>query len=744
MTMLRRMTGLLCAIVWIGSAWSVRAQESGELTARAREQLEQELRSARPTPDAYSSILDRMEKAALLNVAAQYFLDRLAQIPEDSLAHFALGDTQRRLAATAGQPGLYEEAERHLSSALSALPGDRSVRLRLAEVRVSLGDHDGAVEALLPLIEPAAEDTPADLDALRLAVRARTAQRDFDGAAELLREIVIAKPSDVDSRLQFAEALRRQGRYDEAAAHLGAALRYRNRSPEVYYALGKVYAHSNDPDKAIEMYRRARRYDPDNVPARYELGDIFLENDNGRYAILAVRSALALDGRYSAVIGPLRDATTQEAADILARALADVPENAPLQSFVARLYRKLGNRDAARAHLEAAKRLNPDDPKTRAALAELLLEEAPQAASEELRAAASAPAAELDLSVLVPLAELYKREGDLEAYAETTEKVLAVAPGRPEQEAELGDALLRLADVARDRRDMDAWRARLRAAANAYSRASALAPENAQWKFRLATVYDELGQLKALRLYQEAAALAPDNAMVHYRWGVFLLNYRMGAEGIARMYDPADAIGHLQRALALDPDMGGAHYALGVALKRQGDAEAAVREFERADALGFMAAEGMLHLGQHYAESEQYGKAVEMLRRAAREMPDDVEVLKDFGFLALKHGVAPADKEAMAALAKAVELAPDDAEAQMNYGYALHSAGRSAEAVPHLERAAALDATSELVQYNLALALEGSGEAQRALAAWRRLLTLSEAGAYADVARERIRYLGGE
>jgi tetratricopeptide (TPR) repeat protein len=726
---------LLVTLTLVSAA--VRAAESGP------ERVRNEFSGAPATSERIRNGLDRIEKSGFLNDAVVFFAARVETNPNDPLVRFGYGEALRRVAAKTNRTSDFEKAYEHLDAAMQARPDDRNIRLSAARTAWALYDAELALEALKPLLDSRyAEDDVFDADALRLAATVYLKQRDDAHAEPLLRDLLEHDEADVDTRLKLAELLRLRGDFAGAAEQLGVALRYRNRSPEIYYALGKLYAHQNEAERAVEIYRRARRYDPDNAQARYELANIFLDNDNGRYAVLAVRSALALDKRFESVVEPLKDASTVQAAEILASAVEKTPDNAPLQAFIGKLYLKLGDRERAIKHYELAKRFDPNDLAVRAALANLKMDDTLEAAAELKNIAASVdPGTPLDLSVLVPLAEVYRREQNLEGYAETTQRILEATPADPDREAALGDTLLELAKQAKKNGDAETWKTRLREAAAAYGRAVSLSPQNGEWKYRLATIYDDLGQMKALRLYQEASELDPNNARLFYRWGVFLLNFTMGTTGMIHLYDPEDALKHLERAVQLDPNIGGAHYALAIAYKRKAEHERAVVEFERADALGFSAPEGLLYLGNAYANSGQNERALRVFERVVDLIPDDVEALKDFGFLGLKHGTGATREKALRAVEKAVALLPDDAETLMNYGFALHEQKRSKEAIPYLEKAATLEPESPLIVYNLALALDASGERERALETWKRLVEFDPDGEFADVARERIEYL---
>jgi tetratricopeptide (TPR) repeat protein len=83
-------------------------------------------------------------------------------------------------------------------------------------------------------------------------------------------------------------------------------------------------------------------------------------------------------------------------------------------------------------------------------------------------------------------------------------------------------------------------------------------------------------------------------------------------------------------------------------------------------------------------------------------------------------------REALAALEKAVRLAPEDAEARYQLGVWLYRARRYPDAVPQLERAVARRPRDQRAHDYLALSLEALGEAERAEQAYRRALEASD------------------
>jgi tetratricopeptide (TPR) repeat protein len=116
---------------------------------------------------------------------------------------------------------------------------------------------------------------------------------------------------------------------------------------------------------------------------------------------------------------------------------------------------------------------------------------------------------------------------------------------------------------------------------------------------------------------------------------------------------------------------GARHMQAGVEAHRQGHLDAAITEFRKATETDPNLPQAFLDLGEVYVETHDYGHAIEPLKHA-------------------------------------LEMQPDLEEAHLQLGYALLAQGFAAEAVPHLERAHAVEA--------LGVAQTEAGEYQDAIA----------------------------
>ncbi len=160
-------------------------------------------------------------------------------------------------------------------------------------------------------------------------------------------------------------------------------------------------------------------------------------------------------------------------------------------------------------------------------------------------------------------------------------------------------------------------------------------------------------------------------------------------QGLVQSGNLDAGVAYLERAVALDDGSAAAHAALGHALLRGNRFVGAVRHLRRAFALGERSTAVRIYLGSALWESAELLEA----ERVYRETLD------------------AGGREASLALAP--------------LGALLVFQGRYAEAVPLLRRAAADDADAVNLHYDLARALEGSGETAAAVQAYRRVAELA-------------------
>ncbi|MDP6475346.1 MAG: tetratricopeptide repeat protein [Alphaproteobacteria bacterium] len=228
--------------------------------------------------------------------------------------------------------------------------------------------------------------------------------------------------------------------------------------------------------------------------------------------------------------------------------------------------------------------------------------------------------------------------------------------------------------------------------------------------------------------------------------------------GVARMQsgDSEEAIGLLQRAVAVHPENSQAHYNLGLALRAEGEEQKALAAFRRAIAVApqnfeaHNAIAGILlsapdqidtaHVHIRHAlkynskhapslnnlalilkARGQLEEAIGEARAAISLAPRHAAANSTLGSLLLESG---ATEEAEKILRDAVALAPRDSSAHTNLGAALNFIGARAEAEAEFERALELDPENTDSLNDLALIRANQGRQEEAAALLQRALIL--------------------
>lgn len=144
---------------------------------------------------------------ALPESGVRAFIDRLIPTP---------GEKLRRTARALVIQGDFDEAERHLRSALELEPDNRAVRLDLVELLLAKNSHAEA-DALFAPIPERERDERADRLYAVLALWKRSQQLPSMGALEAR---LAAAPDDIEARLALGERLIAESRFEPALAAL--------------------------------------------------------------------------------------------------------------------------------------------------------------------------------------------------------------------------------------------------------------------------------------------------------------------------------------------------------------------------------------------------------------------------------------------------------------------------------------------------------------------------------------------
>jgi tetratricopeptide (TPR) repeat protein len=174
---------------------------------------------------------------------------------------------------------------------------------------------------------------------------------------------------------QLAGVLARRGRYDEAFAHYGAALRADPGDAFAYTSYGATLAERGRLEEALAAHRHALAINPDLMEAHANLGNALHQAGRGEEAMHEYEVALRL--RPSAEVYNnigvilLKANRPADAATSFRRALALREDLALLHENLGRALAAGGDRAGARLEYERALQLDAGLPGARAGLAAL-------------------------------------------------------------------------------------------------------------------------------------------------------------------------------------------------------------------------------------------------------------------------------------------------------------------------------------------------------------------------------------
>src|SRR5258708_14285863 len=216
-----------------------------------------------------------------------------------------------------------------------------------------------------------------------------------------------------------------------------------------------------------------------------------------------------------------------------------------------------------------------------------------------------------------------------------------------------------------------------------FSKASTLNPKYVEAWVNLGITHLQLNAPRpALTAFQHAAKLAPNSAEV--------LGYLGTAQLRLGQFD--DALVHLKRAVALDPNFAEAHYNIGVAHERRGEARAAEAAWRRSIEANPFYLKPWNNLGVLLQNQRRNAEARACFERALSQAGPDARdtaelwnnfanVLDDLGEI----------EGSLQAYERAVNLAPQDARLQVNFGSGLMGIGHVQTALSHFAKGRELD-----------------------------------------------------
>ena len=263
-----------------------------------------------------------------------------------------------------------KEALPYLQRAQQLMPGDKQPALLIARAYLSEKNYGAAMDAFQRVTRAASSDPDAwfglGVSARGLAdqMMRKSLQQNaptptnvkplLQTSLAALSRAVALQPGSSRAHLLLAEALRDQGKTDEAIPEYQEAIRLDPRSPGPYLGLAATYWKSGDYDEALPALSRVLELTPNDAETHAILADILLKRNDPNAARQHAERALRENpnlpaARFTLAKLELTAGHTQQALDLIQPALPADMDGA-YHFFAYRVLRNLGRtREAEQA-----------------------------------------------------------------------------------------------------------------------------------------------------------------------------------------------------------------------------------------------------------------------------------------------------------------------------------------------------------------------------------------------------------
>jgi tetratricopeptide (TPR) repeat protein len=563
--------------------------------------------------------------------------------PRDPRGFYALGLTYQGLK----KPDVAIGALRH---AVELDPRDAALRFNLGILLASAGQADASMKEL----EAAERINPSDL-ATHQELASLFEKAGDKEHARIEKAKVNALKSSGDREVAIAKFYAEASEYLSAGNAKAAAESYRKalrlnpRDAKLRYNLSLALDRMGDFDSERKELERTVQLDPSLAVAQDQLGLLALRKGELATAERLFKQALVIDPTFSEAqsnLGVLysQQGRNKEAAELFQRAIENDPKYSKARVNFGLLMAQQGAFAEAEQQFRAAIAVDANYPDAYAALGMLQAKtgQGAEAVSSFQKAVALNPAsAQAHLNLGIALVDQFDRAAGFKEFSE----VARVDPNLAAAHYNLGRFFFETGEYENADKELQTT--------------IRLQPNYAGALYFLALAAKQENQVeRSTVLLQKVVALQPDNADAQY-----LLGQNMEHSGDGRA-----AIQHWKAAVQADPNHSQALYNLARSLNKIHDPEAQ-RYQERFDALqkSQQIADRVSELGNfalEAANAQNWPQAVEQMNEAIQlcgNCPQSAHLHKNLGLFYGRTGnISEATKE----LHTALELAPNDADAQ--------------------------------------------------------------------------------
>jgi tetratricopeptide (TPR) repeat protein len=242
-------------------------------------------------------------------------------------------------------------AEETLRSAAQANPGDRPVRLELAQLLA----QSGRPEQARPVLEQLVTETPNDVPAQEALFRVLAALKELPAARTTAQNIRRVRPDLPIGAYLVGSVDEAEKKFDAAAIAYEQALQIQPDAGEPLAAVVRVELSRNQPTRALARLDKAIELDPKNVIARNLKGEVLTGLKQFEPALGMFNQAIALAptwwvpyrGSALAQLASQQPNSVAAAIDALERGVKGTNGAATLTTDLAALYERQSRPDDA-------------------------------------------------------------------------------------------------------------------------------------------------------------------------------------------------------------------------------------------------------------------------------------------------------------------------------------------------------------------------------------------------------------
>jgi tetratricopeptide (TPR) repeat protein len=516
--------------------------------------------------------------------------------------------------------GQFDKAATELDKLDKAFPGLPQVKYRIAQTDLQQNKLPQAAAAL----DEAIARNPQFVEAIILRAQLNLRTGHASEAITALEGLLKKQPALKPAQLLLADAYRAENRFDDAAAIFEQQIKSAPQAPEGYFFLGVVQLQQKKLADARQSFQKVLKLSPNNLPAIDQLVSLDLQEKKFAEATQMVQDQIKkhpdtatpylLEGRIL-----VAQEKWSEAEAVLKKALQLDPTSGPGYEMLVHSYLATNKLPQAAQELETVLSKSPKNQSALMTLATIREQQKDYAKARD----AYEKILEFNpkfVPALNNLSYLYaERFNQPDKALELAQKARTLDPGNPSVADTLGWASYKRGDYQQ---------------ALTLLQESAGKLENPEIQFHLGMAHYMSGQAEAARAaFQKALAEKadfPSRAEAQNR--LALLGDASGAAAALTVPQLEEMVKHQPNDLI-------ARLRLAEAYKKNGDANAAAREYEAALKINPKLPSAVLALAQIYSGPvPDPKKALAFAKQARSLLPNDPNATAVLGRIAFKNG----------------------------------------------------------------------------------------------------------